>query len=111
LKYAFIAEHQETWPVAVLGEVCGVGRSGFYAYQRRQAGPSLSCKETERLERIKAIAHKTDHRYGSRRMSKQLQEEGYEVGRCKVRRVMQQAGGSVDGCRRRAPQTTESRHG
>jgi putative transposase len=111
LKYAFIADHQRAWPVAVLCEVLGVGRSGFYAYQKRQAAPALSCEEIALLERIKAISAKTEHSYGSRRLTKHLQDEGYDVGRFRVRRLMKQAGVSVEGRRRRGPKTTESRHG
>ena len=111
MKYAFIAEHQQSWPVVVLCDVLEVGRSGFYDYQRRQAAPALSGAEIALLERIKSISEKTHHSYGSRRMSKQLQDEGYEVGRFKARRLMQQAGVSVEGRRRRGPKTTDSRHG
>jgi putative transposase len=111
LTYACIAEHQQTWPVSVLCEVLEVGRRGFSAYHRRQAVPALSPEEIPVLERIKAIAAKTNHRYGSRRMTTQLQDEGYDVGRFTVRRLMQQAGVSVEGRRRRGPKTTDSRHG
>jgi putative transposase len=111
LKYAFIAEHQQSWPVVVLCDVLEVGRSGFYDYHRRQAAPALSGEEMALLERIKSISEKTHHSYGSRRMRKQLQDEGYDVGRFKVRRLMKQAGVSVEGRRRRGPKTTESRHG
>lgn len=88
-----------------------MGRSGFYDYLKRQAEPALSPEEVTLLARIKAISEKTPHSYGSRRMTKQLQDEGYDVGRFKVRRFMKQAAVSVEGRRRRAPQTTESRHG
>jgi putative transposase len=111
LKYAFIAENQQCWPVTVLCEVLEVGRSGFYDYQKRQAAPLLSRQEIDLLERIKAISEKTNHSYGSRRMTRQLQDEGYDVGRFKVRRFMKQAGVSVEGRRRRGPKTTDSRHG
>ena len=111
MRYAFIADHQQSWPVVVLCEVLGVGRSGFYDYLKRQAKPARNPEKGALLERIKAISEKTHHSYGSRRMTKQLQDEGYDVGRFKVRRVMKQAGVSVEGRRRRAPQTTESRHG
>lgn len=111
MKYAFIAEHQQAWPVSVLCEVLEVGRSGFYDYLTRQTAPPLSPEEITLLERIKAIAEKTNHSYGSRRMTKQLQDEGYDVGRFKVRRLMKQAGVSVEGRRRRGPKTTDSRHG
>ncbi len=111
MKYAFIADNQQSWPVSVLCEVLGVGRSGFYDYLTRQAEPALSPDDIALLERIKAIAEKTNHSYGSRRMTKQLQDEGYDVGRFKVRRLMKQAGVSVEGRRRRGPKTTDSRHG
>ena len=111
MRYAFIADHQPSWPVAVLCEVLGVGRSGFYDYLKRQAEPALHPEKGALLERIKAISEKTHHSYGSRRMTKQLQDEGYDVGRFQVRRLMKQAGVSVEGRRRRAPKTTNSRHG
>ena len=111
MKYAFIADHQQSWPVAVLCAVLGVGRSGFYDYLKRQAAPALSFEEIDMLERIKAISEKTHHSYGSRRLAKHLQDEGYKVGRFRVRRLMKQAGVSVDGRRRRGPKTTDSRHG
>ena len=111
MKYAFIADHQQSWPVSVLCEVFGVGRSGFYDDLKRQADPALSPEEVALLARIKALSAKTHHSDGSRRMTTQLQDEGYDVGRFKVRRVMKQAGVSVEGRRRHAPKTTDSRHG
>ena len=111
MKYAFIADHQQAWPVSVLCDVLGVGRSGFYDYQRRQAAPPVGPEEVALLERLKALSEKTHHSYGSRRLVKQLQDEGYDVGRFKVRRLMKQAGVSVTGGRRGHPKTTDSRHG
>ena len=40
------------------------------------------------LTRVKAIAAETRYSYGSRRMAKQLQAEGFAVGRAKARRLM-----------------------
>jgi hypothetical protein len=76
LTYAFIAAHQQSWPVSVLCEVLGVGRSGLYDDLTRQAAPALRPAEVAWLERRKAIAEKPHHRYGSRRMTTQLQDEG-----------------------------------
>ena len=44
-------------------------------------------------------------------MAKALQEEGFAVGRVKTRRLMKEAGGQVQRATRRAPVTTDSRHG
>ena len=111
LKYAFIAENQQCWPVTGLCEVLAVGRRGFYADHKRQAAPLLRRPEIDGLERLTAIAEKTEHSYGRRRLPRQLQDEGYAVGRFTGRRLLQQAGGSGEGRRRRGPKPPESRHG
>ena len=111
MRYAFIAEHQDIWPVSVLCEVLDVSRSGFYEYLPRHAKASVDAEEVALLSRVKAIAAETRHSYGSRRMAKQLQDEGFNVGRAKARRLMNKAGVAVQRPRRRGPMTTDSRHG
>jgi putative transposase len=110
LRYAFISEHQQTWPVTVLCAVLQVSRSGFYAYSQRQATAWGERDGLMLLTRVNAIHQATGHSYGSRRMAKQLQDEGFSVGRYKARRLMKQAGISV-GRPKRRPVTTDSRHG
>jgi putative transposase len=111
LRHAFIAAHQGQWPISVLCEVLEVSRSGFYDYQSRQAHPTIDAEEVALLARVKAIAGTTRSSYGSRRMAKALQEEGFAVGRVKTRRLMKEAGVQVQRAKRRAPVTTDSRHG
>lgn len=110
MSYAFIIQHQETWPIAVLCEVLDVSRSGFYAYAQRQAASRRDQDEVALLARVRAIHTATRQSYGSRRMAKQLQAEGVPVGRYKARRLMQAAGVAVRH-RKRCPVTTDSRHG
>jgi putative transposase len=95
----------------VLCEVLEVGRSGFYDYVQRCKTDRVDAEEMRVLARVKAIHAETGQSYGSRRMAKQLQDEGFLVGRWKARRLMQQAGVSVRCRSRRRPQTTDSRHG
>jgi putative transposase len=78
---------------------------------QRQASAGVGAEEAALLARVKAIAAETPHSYGRRRMAKQLQDEGFAVGRCKARRLMQQAGVTVRRARPRHPITTNSRHG
>lgn len=111
MRYAFIADHQQTWPVSVQCEVLEVSRSGFYDYLARQSHPVIDVEETTLIVRIQTIAAKTRSSYGSRRMTKVLQEEGFQVGRYKVRRLMKEAGVVVKRRNTRKPQTTDSRHG
>jgi hypothetical protein len=108
MKYAFMAQHHSMWPLAVLCEVFDVSRSGFYAYVQRQAAPPIERDEVALLARVKAIHAETRQSYGSRRMAKQLQADGFTVGRYKARRVMRQAGIAVRRPRQRPPMTTDS---
>jgi len=110
VRYAFILQHQDTWPIAGLCEVLDVSRSGFYAYAHQQTIPRLDRDEVALLARVKAIHGATGQSYGSRRMAKQLQAEGFAVGRAKARRVMQDVGIAVRRRTRRGPVTTDSQH-
>jgi len=105
-----MAQHQDTWPVAGLCAVLEVSRSGLYAYRQGQAPVEIDVAEVTLVARVQAMATQTGHSYGSRRMAKPLQAEGYAVGRYKARRLMPQAGVSVRR-RTRGPVTTDSRHG
>jgi putative transposase len=105
-----MAEHCNYWPVAVMCEALEVSRSGYYDYIKTQTIDTVT-DELELLTRIKAIHAETRQCYGSRHMAKALQDEGYQVGRHKVRRLMKEAGVSVRRRTTRKPQTTDSRHG
>jgi putative transposase len=94
-----------------LCEVFDVGRSGYYDYVARQQATCLEADELRLRTRVRAIHAETGQSYGSRRMAKQLQDEGFAVGRCKTRRLMKEEGISVKRRFSRRPQTTDSRHG
>lgn len=109
MKYELIAVSRQDWPVAVMCETLEVSRSGYYDYVKTQTAED----ETDKLElltRIRAIHAETRQCYGSRRMTRALQAEGFQVGRYKVRRLMKEAGVSVKRRSTRKPQTTDSHH-
>jgi putative transposase len=105
-----MAQHQGRWPVSLLCEVLQVSRSGFYAYVQRQTSCCVDAEEVALVARVQAIAAETRHSYGSRRMAKQLQDDGFAVGRYKARRLMRQAKVTVERPKQRGPVTTDSRH-
>jgi putative transposase len=106
-----MAQHHDMWPVAVLCEVWGVRRSGFYTYRQRQAAPPIARDELAELARVTAIAAETGYSDGSRRMAKQLQAAGFTGGRHTARQLRRQAGMVVRRRTRRRPVTTDSRQG
>ena len=87
-----MAQHHDMWPVAVLCEVWGVRRSGFYTYRQRQAAPTIARDELAALARVTAIAAETGYSDGSRRMAKQLQAAGCTGGRHTARQLLQPGG-------------------
>jgi putative transposase len=106
-----MAQHQQLWPVSILCRVLAVSRSGFYAYMQRQTTRCIDAEEVALVTRVKAIAAETRSSYGSRRMARQLQDDGFAVGRYKARRLMRQAAVTVRRPPPHHPVTTDSRHG
>ena len=62
MKYQFIAEHQQEYPIKTLCRVLGVAVSGYYAWRRR--APSRQSQENTVLgERIARMYHSTRQVY------------------------------------------------
>lgn len=100
----------KAYPVTVLCMVMKVSRSGFYDYCRRfNNGTDQDPEQAALTARIHAIFKEHRSKYGSRRILKQLKEEGYDIGRYKVRRIMKDLGLKAK-ISRRFKVTTDSRH-
>jgi len=63
----------------------------------------------ELIAKVRQIHSETRGSYGSRRMSSQLREDGYDVGRYRARSLMKKAGVSVKR-RKKFKRTTDSNH-
>jgi transposase InsO family protein len=100
----------KAYPVTVLCKVMEVSRSGFYDYLHRL---NTKCPDDAYQgalnTRIKAIFQESRGSYGSRRVLKKLQSEGYKLGRYKVRRLMRDLGLRPKRAKRYKV-TTDSRH-
>lgn len=109
MKYAFIAQLVDRYPVILMCRMLAVSRSGFYAAQKRQ--PSGRAQEDEQLqEEIGAIFHQSRQRYGSPRIHAELHARGRRCGRKRVARLMRAADLHAYRPRRRRPRTTDSTH-
>jgi putative transposase len=110
LRFDFIRQQMKAYPVTVLCKVMKVSRSGFYDYLRRfNNGTDEDPEQAALTARIHAIFKEHRSKYGSRRILNQLKEEGFGIGRYKVRRIMKDLGLKAK-ISRRFKVTTDSRH-
>lgn len=70
-----------------LCEVLDVSRSAYYEYAGGGCGPKTNERSTLANE-LEQLFHRHKRRYGSRRLCSALRDQGYEVGRCRVRSLM-----------------------
>jgi transposase InsO family protein len=110
MKYTFIAAHTEQFPVQRMCRVLGVGRSGYYAWQRRS--PNSRAQANQALVELIRAEHQASRKtYGSPRIQMALQRKGVACGRHRVARLMHQHGIYVQRRRKAHPVTTQRQPG
>jgi putative transposase len=108
MKYAFIAAHQQEFPVIRMCQVLNVSESGSYAWRKRE--PSQRKREDESLGKLIEDAYHNNRQVsGSPRLHAELQAQGVHGGRKRVARLMRERGITVKP-KRRKMKTTESQH-
>lgn len=108
MRYDFIRQERKAYPVTILCKVMEVSRNSFYDYIHRIQAPD-DPEETALKGRILAIFKAHRSQYGSRRIVKQLKDEGHQIGRYKVQRLMRELGLKAKSPKRYKV-TTDSRH-
>ncbi len=90
--FAFVAAKKAEHSIQIMCRVLEVSRSGYYAWAGRE--PSARAVEDERLTaRIKALFKLRRDVYGSPRIwSDLVLDDGEQIGRKRVERLMRQAG-------------------
>jgi putative transposase len=102
--FEFIDRQKADFPVKVLCRVCGVSRSGFYAWAGR--GPDEPDADEELLAReIEAIWEASRRSYGSPRVWRRLRRNGFRLSRKRVARIMAERGWRGRAGRRRVRTT------
>jgi putative transposase len=102
--FELMTANQAMFPISTLCKTLGVSRSGFYAWRDRS--PSIrSIADTRLTARIKAIHEASKETYGAPRIHAELIDEGIQVGRKRVERLMK-AKGIVGVSRRKGARTT-----
>ena len=91
MKYGFIHSESAHYPVVLLCRVMGVGSTSYYDWLRRPSG--VVTEDTLHLHRcMKALFKQSRESLGSRKMMKKLREEGIQIGRYRVRKLMKKLG-------------------
>ena len=89
MRYVFIRDHREAFPVGLMCRTLEVGRSGFYAWLNRSE--SARSQENRRLLMEIKVAHQKSRKtYGSPRIHAELNDNGHACGRHRVARLMRQ---------------------
>lgn len=108
MRYSFIRDHRQQFPVAAICRVLKVSSSGFYAWRGRPESPRWRVNRALRVQ-IRAAHSRSRKRYGRRRIHVQLQREEVICSPNRVARLMRQE--CLCGLRRRKYKaTTDSRH-
>jgi len=101
-----VSAHQVHYPVATMCRVLEVSTSGYYAWRKRPV--SARARQDARLRaRIERIHVQSRGTYGVPRVHAELADEGVQVGRKRVARLMRMAG--IEGVSRRRRRTTTQR--
>ena len=89
MKFKVIEAEKATIPIARACAILKVSESGFYAWKDRG---DCARKQRDRvlLEEIRTQFSASNETYGSPRMTVELNEDGFEVGRHRVARLMRE---------------------
>jgi putative transposase len=109
LTFRFIADHDAEWPVAWMCDALDVSESGYHAWAAR--APSEGENRRGRLvAAIEVIHAEVKGRYGSPRMTAELNARGHACSENTVARLMRERGIRAT-AHRRFVRTTDSRRG
>jgi transposase InsO family protein len=108
VKYLFIAAQKAFYAIAILCDVLGVSRSGYYAWSKRPT-PARTRTDAALKGQIAAVHAKSRSTYGSPRIHAELRSKGLSVSRKRVERLMREEGIKARQ-KRRFRRTTDSNH-
>jgi len=104
MKYQFIEQNKQEFPVVVMCRVLEVSESGYYAWRKRSL--CLRQREDAQLkQKIRQIFVAHQGRYGSPRIVRELRDEGITCSRKRIAKLMRQENLSARRKRRRVVTT------
>lgn len=110
MKYAWIEQHRQIYPITLMCELLSVSRSGLNAARARQLCKH-SGEDKQLVELIRCAQHKHRGCYGRRRMTPEISEVmGRKINHKRIARLMREHGLQSHKRRRFRVVTTDSRH-
>ncbi len=108
MRFSFIEQHKDTWPVVVMADLLDVSTAGFYAWRDRPISERQQRRDRLLVE-ISSIHEQFKGRYGSPRVHAELKATGHGCCVNTVAEVMRQAGMRAKTARK-FKHTTDSNH-
>ena len=109
MRFAFIEQHRDVWPIKIQCAVLEVSRSGFYAWRGRE--PSQTDQRREALtETIHEVHQASRATYGSPRVHAELLARGDRCNQKTVEKYMREADLRAKSHRKFRVSTTDSNH-
>jgi transposase InsO family protein len=91
MRFQFIAEHRDEFPVTLMCKVLDVSPSGYYAW--RQRPPSArEMANRELYRKIKFVYYENREVYGSPRIYRELKDQGVACSENRIARLMRLRG-------------------
>jgi len=109
MRYEFINIHKKVWFVTLMCEVLEVKRSGYYSWRNREVSQQKQANRKLDIH-IQAIFEEHRGRYGSPRLTKELNARDLSCSETRVERRMKSLGLKAK-AKRKFKMTTDSNHG
>lgn len=87
MKYRFIKNHEHEFPIEKMCEVLEVHSSSYYKWKARPASKRALMKDKIK-QQITSIYFASKQRYGSPRITAELNAMGYKISRVTVAKYM-----------------------
>lgn len=110
LIYQLIVMLSNIYSISLILNVLGISKSSFYAWKKQETY-ELKPEKSLKSEQVKAVFSEHRRRYGSRRITAELQEQGVKIGRHQVRTLMKKQQLVAIQPKSFVPKTTNSMHG
>jgi putative transposase len=109
MRYRFIDDHRDHWPILVMCQVLRVSSSGFYGWRARPFSDQ-AVRRDELAKKVHQIFQDNRRVYGSPRVHEQLLADGDHCSVNTVAKIMREEGLRAKGSKRFKPITTDSKH-